>query len=198
MSATTRYFVAVNLNGRTQYYSRDSENLVSGRWTSVPQFLADTSKASPMLEPTATALVKRLRSLREDPWLVSMEGQRVDVAEDGQPFTEDTRTAVRATLDSDAAVANGTAAWYIVRPARTPLAQKWFINYNLPNRPRGQDQIYSDSAIEVLERAQQLHVLEYAEPAPTLPTPQPATPARVLGPRVRPGDRRVAVQGDTQ
>jgi hypothetical protein len=191
MSATTRYFVAVNLNGGTQYYSRDSESLINNRWTSVPQFVVETGKASPMLEPTATALVKRLRSLREDPWLVSCtESQRLDVPEDGKPtYTEDNRQPVRATLDSDAAVANGTASWFVVRPARTPLGQKWFINYNLPNRPRGQDQIYSDSAIEVLERAQQLHVLEYAEPAPAIQqVPKPVV-QQARGPVVRPGDR---------
>src|SRR5271163_4688532 len=121
MSATTSYYVAVTLNGCVQYYSRDSENLVNKRWTSVPQFVIETSKASPMLEPAATALVQRLRHLRVDPWLVSMEGMRVDVAEDGQPtFAEDNRVPMRATLDDDATVANGTARWFVVRPARTP------------------------------------------------------------------------------
>lgn len=190
MSATTRYFVAVNLHGRVQFYSRDSENLVNNRWTSVPQFVIETEKASPMLEASAFALVHRLRHLRESPWLVSMEGQRVDVAEDGQPtFTEDTRQPVRATLDSDAAVANGTARWYIARPARTPLGLKWFVNYNVPGRPAGQDQIYSASAVECLERASQLHVIEFCEKAPAPSKPEPVVQKEV-GPLVRPGDRR--------
>jgi hypothetical protein len=143
-----------------------------------------------MLEPTATALVQRLRSLKVDSWLVSMEGQRVDVAEDGKPnFSEDNRVPMRATLDSDAAVANNTARWYLVKPARTPLGLKWFVNYNLPGRPVGQDQIYSASAVECLERAEQLHVLEFCEKAPA-PQPKPAPVQQAVGPRVRPGSFR--------
>jgi hypothetical protein len=191
MSATTRYFVAVNLKGGTQFYSRDSECLVDNRWKSVPQFVIEASKASPMLEPAAFSLVKRLRSLREDPWLQTLEGQRVDVPEDGTPgsFTEDTRQPVRATLDSDVAVTDGAAAWYIVRPARTPLGLKWFVNYNIPGRPVGQDQIYSTSAIEALERAAQLHVIEFCEKAPAIQqSPKPAAVVQ-QGPVLRHGDR---------
>src|SRR5271157_2338846 len=127
MSTNQRFHVALNLHGRVQYYSRDSESMVDKRWRSVPQFVIEISKASPMLEATAISLVQRLRNLKEDPWLVSMEGQRVNVAEDGKPnFSEDNRVPMRATLDSDAVVAAGTATWYVVRPARTPLGLKWF------------------------------------------------------------------------
>ena len=192
MSATTRYFVAVNLNGGTQFYSRDSECLVANRWKSVPQFVVETSNASPILESTAFNLVKRLRSLREDPWLQTLEGQRVDVPEDGTPgsFTEETRQPVRATLDSDAAVEDGTAAWYIVRPARTPLGLKWYVNYNIPDRPVGQDQIYSTSAVEALERAVELHVINFCEKDPAIQqSPKPVV-KQAVGPRVRPADLR--------
>jgi hypothetical protein len=190
MSTNQRFHVALNLHGRVQYYSRDSESMVEKRWRSVPQFVIEISKASPMLEATAISLVQRLRSLKEDPWLVSTEGQRVDVTEDGQPpFTEDNRVPMRATLDSDAAVANGTAKWYIVRPARSPMGLKWVLNYNLPGRPPG-DQIYRDTALECLERAAELHVLQHGEVAPAPEAPRPAPVQQAVGPRVRPGDRR--------
>lgn len=188
MSTNQRFHVALNLHGRVQYYSRDSESMVDKRWRSVPQFVIEISKASPMLEPTAISLVQRLRSLKEDPWLVSMEGQRVDVKEDGQPnFSEDTRVAMRVTLDDDAAVANGTARWYLTHPANTPLGPKYFIRCNVPGRPQ-QDVVYANSPLEAVERAEQLHFLPYGEKAPA-PQVQPPVVVKQTGPLVRPADR---------
>ena len=186
MSATTKYYVAVSLQGRTQFYVRDTERMISKRWTAVPTFTPELSQAIAMLEPFALALVRRLRFLKEDPWLQSLEGQRVTPPEEGQSqHIEDTRQEVRATLGEE----NDPAAkWYRVRPARTPNGPKWVINYNLPNRPSGQDQIYRDSPIECLERAQEMGVLEYADPAP-VPVSKPVV-QKFVGPRVRPGDCR--------
>jgi hypothetical protein len=191
MSATDRFYVAVHLNGCTQYYTRDSENMVNKRWTSVPQFVTESSAASPKLEAEALNLVKRLRSLKVNPWLVDMEGKRLDVPEDGSPiYTEDNRQPVRATLADDAAIAAGTAVWYAVRPANTVNGPKWFCHFVVPGRPQ-MDTVYADSPIAVLIRAEQLHFLPYGEraPAPEAPKPVAEVAVRSKGSVMRPGDR---------
>jgi hypothetical protein len=182
-----KYYVGISLYGKSQYYQRDAENLVKGRWTAVPTFTPELPQAILMSEELALSLVKRLRDLKEDPWLQTPEGQRIKPPEDGQPqHIEDTRKEVRATLDDEHSAA---AQWYVVRPANTVNGPKWFVKYSLPGRPVGQDSVFSDSALEALERAKMIGVLEFCEkdvPAPQ--APQPAV-AKVRGPMIRPGDR---------
>lgn len=185
-----KFYVGVNLNGVPQYYQRDSEQMVKGRWCAVPLFTPELSRAVAMPESTALVLVKRLRSLREDPWIQTVEGQQVKPPEDDQPqYIEEMREPVRVTLDDDVAIANSTARWFIARPARTPQGPKWFVHYDLPGRPRGQDTIFSDSAIEALERAKMLHVIDFVEPAPA-PVVAPQPVRKSAGPLVRPAERR--------
>src|ERR1700723_1025985 len=106
-----KFYVGVNLNGRPQYYVRDAERMVNKRWTAIPTFHAELSQSTAMLEQAAIALVKRLRLLQEDPWLQTLEGQRIKPPEDGQPeYIEDTREPVHATLDDENSPA---AKWYI-------------------------------------------------------------------------------------
>jgi hypothetical protein len=183
---SAKFYVGVNLFGRPQYYVRDIEKLINNRWTAQPNFDPELSRALKMEEPTALILVKRLRLLREDPWIQTMEGQRLTPPEDGQPqFIPDTRVKQIGTLDDET---KPEAKWYFIHPANTPLGPRWFIRYDLPGRPKGQDTVFADEPMACLERAKMLHVLDFCEKAPA-PTPKPPTPIKVGGGnRHRPGD----------
>ena len=125
-------------------------------------------------------MVKRLRLLREDPWLQDFAGNRIDVPSDSpQSFAEDTREAMHATLDGQ--------AWYLVLPANTPNGPQYFLRCNVPGRP--QDIVYADTPISVLKRAQDMGFLVFGEKAPAPAVPKPVAQAPTMG-RRRPGDLR--------
>jgi hypothetical protein len=184
-----KFYVCIIWGGVPQFYQRDVENKVNGRWTAVPTFVISPADATPMLEQSALAMVKRLRLLRADPWLQDLAGNRIDVPSDSpQSFTEDTRGPVRATLDDDAAVANGTAQWFTVKPANTVNGPRWYVKAVVPGRPEP-DVIYSESPLGALQRAADIGFLQFCE-RDTAPAPKPQPVAAISnGPRTRPGDR---------
>jgi hypothetical protein len=188
MSSPSQVYVCIIYSGRTQRYTRDVEEKRGGRWTAVPYFTAD-STATKMTEQAGIALVKRLRLLREDPWLESVAtGERIDVPSDSPSFAEDTREVMRATLDDDAAVANGTAQWYVVKPANTPGGAKWYVKAVVPGRPEP-DVIYSDTILGALQRAADIGFLCFCERNTPPERPKQQQPVASNGPKIRPGDR---------
>ena len=179
--------VAVNLDGATQYYVRDSERKRDGKYVAVPLFTRDPRQALIMGEPTAIVLVKNLRGMREDPWIEDCkDSRRVEVARDEMPtYVEDQRQAVIATLDSDTNDPN--ARVYVVKPCVTPGGKKWFLRIDrVPGV--GASVIYGDEPLEVLQKAEDAGLLKWA-----VPYVRPAEPQQVVqsaSPRmVRPGDR---------
>ncbi len=175
-----KVYVCVQIHGCVQFYQRDVEQKRNGHWTAVPTFVRTKEEATAMLEESGRALVRRLRLLKEDPWLQDAAGNRIDVPEEAtQNFVEDERVPMVVTLDQK--------DWYLVFPANTPDGPRWFARANVPGRVEP-DTIYGTTMIAVLERARDLKWLEFCEKAPA---PQASVPRvrKPSGPRVRPGDR---------
>ena len=183
--STERCRVGVVLNGADQFYQRDSER--RGRdgksWECVPYFVLDRSEAITMSEGEARMLLTKLRSLgATSAWIEdAKDGRRIEVAgELTQSGGEDTRTPVAATLDD--------ANWYVVKPANTPNGRLWYLYMTVPGLPE-RVTIYHNDPLGVLQRAQDMDYLKYAEQYQR-PEPQQAAPTQNNGPRKRPGDIR--------
>lgn len=178
-----RVFVAVNLNGSVQYYQRDREERdKDGKFFAQPYFVIDRLHATQMDDVPAKILVTRLRAeFRESPWLEGVENrERIDVPRDGNTSEPEKRSPVIATLND--------IDWYIVKPANTPQGPKWFVHVKNPRVPGEPTPVFGDSALETLEKAKGLGLLDFVEkyipPAPVAP----AQPQANI-PRLRPGNR---------
>jgi hypothetical protein len=175
----TKVRVCLLFSGVKQFYQRDKEEMREGRWTAVPYFTPEIEQGFVMNEESGVALVKRLRSLKEDPWMETTDGRRIDVPSDfSQGFVEDTRVPMRASLDDQ--------NYFVVRPANTTEGPRWFIRCSVPGRPQ-QDIIYSTDVLGALQRAQDVGFLVYGERTTPPVTQQQAAP-KILGPRKRIGD----------
>jgi hypothetical protein len=170
--------VCVHLNGATQYYQRDAEQKRNGKWTAVPFFVLNPREAVTMPEAQAIAFVSKLRSLGVAPWIEdAKDGRRIDVPSERRQLGEDNRTPVAATLDD--------VNWYVVKPICRPDGRKWFLRIDVPGIPEPQV-IYADEPLGVLQRAQDMNFLNYAE-IYLRPQPQQQTAPIQNGPRMRPG-----------
>lgn len=178
-----RCYVALNLNGSTQYFQRDREERdKDGKWFRQPYFVVDRKLATQMDALPAKVLVNRLRTeFRESPWLEGVENrERIDVPRESSPSEPEKRKPVIATLND--------IDWYIVKPADTPQGAKWFVHVKNPRVPGEAVPLYANSPLEVLERAEGLGYLgfleKYIPPAPAAPAQPPTNQ-----PRLRPGSR---------
>lgn len=177
-----RVYVAVNLNGSTQYYQRDREaKNKDGHWFAQPYFVIDRLTATQMDDVVGKTLVMRLRNeFKESAWLESVETrERIDVLRDGyQESGEDTRTPMIVSFLDD-------GVWHIVRPCLRPAGRQWYVKVRLPNRE--QETLYADTIDELSAKIIGLKwtpflLDKYEMP----PAPTPAQPQRNL-PRLRPG-----------
>jgi hypothetical protein len=179
-----RVRVGLMINGTECFYQREEEirDAKNGKWTTRPYFVDSKRQAATMNEDVGLVLVQRLRSLRQDPWLEDVSNlRRIDLGQQHvQESGTDDRTAVRATLDE--------TNWYVVRPTCRPEGRKWFLKIDVPGLPEPYVS-YADDPIGVLERAQELNYLRFAE-RHELPQPQQAPVTQTTnGWRNRPGDR---------
>ena len=179
-----RVYVAVALNGNTQYWQRDREMKdANGAWFAQPYFVIDRKLGTQMDDVPAKALVNRLRAeFHESPWLESVEPrERIDVPREGSTSEPEKRSPVIATLDD--------VNWFIVRPAETPNGPKWYVHVKNPRVPGEPTPVFGDSPLETLEKAKGLGFLDFIEkyvpPAPAAPAQPPTNQ-----PRLRPGAYR--------
>ncbi|SRR6266550_1110291 len=179
----TRVKVALEIDGRVQYYSRDAEtkNTRTGEWYAQHQFRIDPPHAV-MSEAVARVFIQKLRSESNKvrPWIVDVsDGRRIDVEEPTQQSGEDNRTPKLASLDD--------VNFYVVKPICRPDGRKWFIKIVVPGVPDPQV-LYADDPLGVLQRAQDMNFLQFAEKyaAPEQPQQQVQAPPAA---RLRPGDR---------
>ena len=177
-----RVRVGIMLNGMEHFYQREEEvRDNNGKWTTRPYFTDNKRQAITMNEDVGLVLIQRLRSLRADPWLEDVSNlRRIDLGQQHvQQSGADTRTAVRATLDE--------ASWYIVRPTCRPEGRKWFLRIDVPGLPDPYV-AYADDPIGVLQRAQDLDYLRFAERYELPPPPQAPPVQNSNGWKRRPGD----------
>jgi hypothetical protein len=174
--------VCVHLNGVTQHYQRDQEQRRDGRWVAVPYFVINQREATIMSEAQAIAFVHKLRGLGANPWIEdAKDGRRIDVIQENQQSGEDNRVPVIASLDD--------SIWYVVKPICRPDGRKWFLRIDVPGIPDPQI-IYADEPLGVLQRAEDMGFLRYAQQYVRPPEPQRAAPIYSRGYRLRPGDAK--------
>jgi hypothetical protein len=185
-----RVYVGAVINGQEQFYQRDSEQKgKDGKWYAVPYFVLNRSEGSTMSEAAAKMFVARLRSLKvSTAWIEdAKDGRRIEFAtETVQQSGADTRTSLRATLDDEQMIESKTARWYKVHPIDRPDgAGQWFIRCTPPGFPNAQI-IRGKDPVSCLQRAADINLLQYAEPAPPPEPDKPVTPKPIR--RRRPGD----------
>jgi hypothetical protein len=176
--------VCVIYSGVPQFYVRDTEQKRDGRWVAVPLFDPNLAQAAVFSEPAAKMFVARLRSLGvENLWIEDCkDGRRIELASESSQSGDDTRSAVRATLDDEP----NEAHWYKVHPIDRPDgAGQWFIKCTPPGFANAQI-IYAKDPVSCLQRAADINLLQYAEPAEPPEPDKPAAPKPTN--RRRPGD----------
>jgi hypothetical protein len=185
-----RVRVGVFFQGCDQYYQREAEVREGTKYVIKPSFVADKRQAITMSEDLGLRLVERLRSLKVNPFMEDVNGERrLDLPQQNVPSSgEDNRKAVQATLDDDGVIASNQARWYVVKPANTPNGPKWFLRIDLPGVTEPQI-IYADDPLAVLQRASDMNFLQYAVKHEQ---PQPQQQAQAIqnksSARRRPGD----------
>lgn len=184
--AAERVRVCLMFGDVRQFYIRETEVNKGGQWVAQPFIDVHINQAATMSEDVGRGMVNRFRSLGvKDAWLEdARDGRRIDVQPEVAPNSgEDTRKPVAATLND--------IDWFIVRPANTPQGAKYFAKARVPGRA-DYEVIYSDSPLEVLERAKDLGWLDFCEriAAPAAANPQQTENRYLQTPRLRPGDRR--------
>lgn len=183
--AAERCRVAAIVNGVEQFYQRESEQKRDGRWVAVPFFVIARTEAVTLPEAAARLLIDKIRSAgwRDAIWIEDAStGRRIDHNVEVPQSGEDLRQPMLASLNVEGNV------WYVVKPICRPDGRKWFISIPVPGFPTN-TVLYADDPIGVLQRAQDLGFLKYAEKYQRPPEPLPATPIS-KGPRLRPGALR--------
>jgi hypothetical protein len=176
--AAERCRVCVHVHGQTQFYQRDSEQKRDGKWTAVPTFVINPREAVTMSEAQAVGLVHKLRGLRANPWIETHDGRRIDVPRETLSSVEDTRQPLIASLND--------VDWFVIKPICRPEGRKWFLSIPVPGFPTNVV-IYADDPLGVLQKADSLSYLQFAEKYQR-PEPQQQVAPTFNGPRRRPGD----------
>jgi len=164
-----RCYVGAVVNGSDQFYQRETEVRDGTKYIAKPYFVLSRSEAVTMSESAGKVFVTRLRSLGvNSAWLEdARDGRRIEFASESTQSGDDTRTPVSASIDD--------VNDYIIKPANTPNGPKWFIHIDVPGFPEPQV-VYADDPLGVLQRAEDMNFLQYAEkyerplqqaPAPT-------------------------------
>jgi hypothetical protein len=178
-----RVRVGLFFQGVDQFYQREEEvrDTKTGRWIARPYFVISKREAITMSEEMGLSLVERLRGLKLNPFMEDVVGERrMDLPQQNVPDSgTDNRVDMIGTLD-------GTNS-YVVRPANRPSGRCWFLRINVPGFPEPFVS-YADDVLGVLQHAQDLYFLRFAERYEP-PQPQQAAPVHNSnGWRRRPGD----------
>lgn len=179
--------VGAVVNGAEQFYQRDTEQKRDGRWVAIPYFVLNRREAITMSEAHARAFLDKLRSLGvTNAWIEdAKDGRRIEHEASVQSGGEDNRVPLIATLGN---VDDANATWYLVRPTCTPNGKQWFLTMFVPGLPE-RVTIYANDPVGVLERAQTMNYLQFAEKyVRPEPPQQPIKPGSAV--RRRPGDLR--------
>jgi hypothetical protein len=175
-----RVRVGLFIKGVEMFYQREEEyrDTKIGKWIARPYFVSK-GEAVTMSEEIGIILVQRLRALKQTPFMEdARDGSRIELASEAQPQSgEDNRQTMLTTLDG--------VNSYLVRPICRPSGRCWFLKIIVPGISQPQV-IYADDPIAVLQRAQDMNFLQFAE---RFERPQPpAAPVQNSNGRRRPGD----------
>jgi hypothetical protein len=177
-----RVRVGLLLNGVEQFYQREAEvrDDKTGKFVVKPWFV-DKRQAITMSEEIGLRLVERLRGLKVNAFMEDVVGERrMDLPQQNVPDSgTDDRVNMIGSLDGIDS--------YLVRPANRPSGRCWFLKINVPGLPEPFVS-YADDVLGVLQHAQDLNYLRFAERYEP-PQPQQAAPVQnSSGWRRRPGD----------